>query len=137
MNTRVINAAVLDASAILAFLQQEPGYEIVARYLQGEAHCSAVNWSEVSQKVLSSRGSVGSWLKARSVLLEDYGLIIESVSREDAERAAERWEADKSLSLADRLCLALSDRLGLRVITTDHAWGDGNMIVQIRQKNTR
>ena len=130
-----INATVLDASAILAFVNQEAGYEIVERYLQGEAHCSAVNWSEVKQKIVGSRSDLNwleTWLEIESLLIEYHGLIIESVSREDAERAAEIWESNKSLSLADRLCLALSDRLCLPAVTADRAWGGGGMIIQIR-----
>ncbi|MXW12843.1 MAG: type II toxin-antitoxin system VapC family toxin [Synechococcus sp. SB0662_bin_45] len=130
-----INATVLDASAILAFVNQEAGYETVERCLQGEAHCSAANWSEVKQKIVGSRSGFNwleTWLEIESLLVEYHGLIIESVSREDAERAAERWEVNKSLSLADRLCLALGDRLGLPAVTADQAWGDGDMIIQIR-----
>jgi ribonuclease VapC len=43
---------VLDASVVLALLQQEPGAEIVAAALQNSA-ISTVNWSEVLQKSIS------------------------------------------------------------------------------------
>jgi ribonuclease VapC len=43
---------VLDASALLALLQQEPGAEVVAAVLQ-DASISTVNWSEVLQKSIS------------------------------------------------------------------------------------
>jgi PIN domain nuclease of toxin-antitoxin system len=36
------------------------------------------------------------------------------------------------LSLADRLCLALGDRLDADVLTADQAWGAGERIKQIR-----
>jgi len=45
--------AVLDASALLAFLQGEPGSEDVEAALP-DACISAVNWSEVVQKALAA-----------------------------------------------------------------------------------
>ena len=41
-----VNEVVLDASALLAFLNQETGKEVVAEFLPGAA-VSAVNLSEV------------------------------------------------------------------------------------------
>lgn len=37
-----------------------------------------------------------------------------------------------SLSLGDRLCLALGKRLGATVLTADKAWGEGKGIEQVR-----
>jgi len=36
------------------------------------------------------------------------------------------------LSLADRLCLALGERLDAEVLTADRSWGSGGRIQQIR-----
>ena len=44
-------SCVLDASALLAMLQGEPGGEAVEELLQ-TAVISSVNWSEVAQKAL-------------------------------------------------------------------------------------
>ena len=44
---------VLDASALLAFLRQEPGSELVDQVL-GAAVLTSVNWAEVVQKSLSA-----------------------------------------------------------------------------------
>ena len=44
---------VLDASALLAFLRQEPGSELVDQVL-GTAVLTSVNWAEVMQKSLSA-----------------------------------------------------------------------------------
>jgi ribonuclease VapC len=43
---------VVDASAVLAFVQGEPGADVVEDALTG-AVCGAANWSEVAQKVLA------------------------------------------------------------------------------------
>ena len=47
---------------------------------------------------------------------------MESVTREDAEAAAVLWAAGSGLSLADRLCLALTNRLAATAWTADAAW---------------
>ena len=57
--------AVLDASAILSFLQGEPGSDVVEAALDEGASCSAVNWSEVAQKV---RTSGRDWALVRALL---------------------------------------------------------------------
>lgn len=119
---------VLDASALLAFLGDEPGAAVVEEALESGAVCSAVNWSEVAQKV---RAAGADWTVA-SALLDSYGLVIEPTTREDAERAADRWVRGSGLSLADRFCLALADRRELQVLTMDRAWGTEGGVRQIR-----
>jgi ribonuclease VapC len=119
---------VLDASAVLAFLASEPGADGVERALADDAHCCTVNWSEVAQKV---RASGGDWSVA-AALLASYGLRVEDATAADAQRAADRWRRGDGLSLADRFCLALGDRLDAQVWTADTAWGATGNIRQIR-----
>lgn len=108
--------SVLDASALLAFLQGEPGADLVEDLLGAtESVCGAANWSEVAQQV-RQRG--GDWELARALLLS-YGLVIEPVLEVDAEAAAELWASQPHLSLGDRLCLALARRLAREVVTAD------------------
>lgn len=119
---------VLDASAILAFLQGEPGADAVEAALVDGAVAGAANWSEVAQKVLAQGGD---WDLAKG-LLASYGLGIEPVLADDAERAARRWRRAEGLSLGDRLCLALGDRLDRPVLTADRSWGSAGRVQQIR-----
>lgn len=121
-------SAVLDASALLAFLQGEDGADVVEEQLAGSAVCGAANWSEVAQKVLAAGRD---WDLARALLLS-YALQVEPVTVDDAERAARRWRAGDGLSLGDRLCLALGDRTGGSAWTADGAWGTGPGVKQIR-----
>lgn len=107
---------VLDASALLAYLQDEPGADTVEGALEDGATIGTANWSEVAQKV----GHRGDWDVARALLLS-YGLVLAPVTSEDAELAARLWRAGRDLSLADRLCIALGDRLGATVLTADRA----------------
>ncbi len=119
---------VFDASALLTFLQGEGGAAPVEKALQDGGACSAANWSEVAQKIRARRRN---WDLSRS-LLDSYGMRVEPVTIADAESAAGRWVQGQELSLADRLCLALGERLNADVWTADHAWGTGGRIRQIR-----
>jgi ribonuclease VapC len=42
------------------------------------------------------------------------------------------WAAGEGLSLADRLCMALGDRLDADILTADQAWGTGGRLRQVR-----
>jgi len=113
-----MSPVVFDASALLAYLNDEPGAEVVGRALTEGGFCGAANWAEVAQKAehLPQR-----WDVSREIL-RSYGLTVIPVLEADADRAAALWKAGEALSLADRLCLALSERLGLPALTADRAW---------------
>lgn len=116
---------VLDASALLAFLKGEPGAAAVESCLT-DGVCGAANWSEVAQKI---RQAGADWPLARE-LLTSRGVTVEPVTAADAESAAGLWRAGSGLSLGDRLCLALGDRLAQEILTTDTAWtGHPNVIL--------
>jgi ribonuclease VapC len=111
--------AVLDASALLAFLFDEPGVDPVAGVLSRSAISSA-NWAEVCQRLLSRNGEP---VVARERLV-DVGMEIAPLTLEDAEAAAVLHASTRQLglSLGDRCCLALGGRLALPVLTADRAW---------------
>lgn len=119
---------VVDASALLAFAQGEDGSDLVESALVDGARCGAASWSEVAQKI---RAAGRSWDLVRALLLS-YELTIEPVTVDDAERAAGRWRRGEGLSLADRLCLALAERLDADVLTADRGWGTRGRVRQIR-----
>jgi len=119
---------VLDASALLAFVQGEDGAGVVEAALADTSVCGAANWSEVAQKV---RGAGRDWGLVRALLVS-YGLQVEPVTADDAEWAARRWTRGEGLSLADRLCLALGERRDADVLTADGAWGGTGRVRQIR-----
>ncbi|HEY6532390.1 MAG TPA: type II toxin-antitoxin system VapC family toxin [Acidimicrobiales bacterium] len=121
-------SVVLDASALLAFVGGEPGTEVVEEALLDDAACGAANWSEVAQKVLAA----GRDWDLVSALLASYGVRIEPVTAGDAEWAARRWVRGEGLSLADRLCLAVAERVDGPVLTADRSWGTKGRIRQIR-----
>lgn len=110
---------VLDASALLAFAQGEPGGETV-RPLLPMSFVSALNWSEVFQKGVR----YGLPIEGLGADLAAADLVIVPFGAEDAERAARLWPETRTLglSLADRACLALALKLGAPVWTADRAW---------------
>lgn len=119
---------VLDASALLAFVQDEDGAEVVEAALADGPRCGAANWSEVAQKVLAADRD---WPLVRA-LLTSYPIQVDSVSIDDGEWAARRWRRGEGLSLGDRLCLALAERVDADVLTADTAWGSEGRVTQIR-----
>ncbi|MGH8960761.1 MAG: type II toxin-antitoxin system VapC family toxin [Jatrophihabitantaceae bacterium] len=119
---------LFDASALLCFIQGEHGADVVERELLRGGRCSAANWSEVAQKILSHAKD---WELTRGLLLS-YGLAVEPVRADDAEGAARLWRKGSGLSLADRLCLATGHRLKATVWTADTAWGSTKSVRQVR-----
>jgi ribonuclease VapC len=110
---------VLDASALLAYLHDEPGADKVDAVI-GESLISTVNWSEVVQKSLS-RGVDTEGLPED---IEALGVTIEPFTLEDAECTARLWPVSRAfgLSLGDRACLAFAIRRQIPVLTADRAW---------------
>lgn len=113
--------AVLDTSAVLAWLRDEPGAGEVYSLLSG-AVMSAANWSETWQK-LHQHGVDADRATSR---LRALGVRVEPLTEADAVTAASLWPSTRAagLSLGDRCCLALGARLGLPTVTADTAWAD-------------
>jgi ribonuclease VapC len=111
--------AVVDASVVLAWLQDEPGADEAEPFLM-DGVIGAANWSEVLHKARQHGAPPG--VVAR--LLASFGLSVANVTAVDAEIAADLWRHGTALSLADRLCLGLGIRMDLKVATADAAWAD-------------
>jgi ribonuclease VapC len=119
---------ILDASALLAYFHEESGGASVRTHIAG-SQMSALNWSEVLQKTLARGVDIEGLLDE----ITDMGLAIIPFTAEDAATAAFLWRGvARSLSLADRACLALSARLGLPALTADRAWRDLDVGVEVR-----
>jgi PIN domain nuclease of toxin-antitoxin system len=99
-----VSEFVLDASAVLAFLNQETGAETIAPYL-AKAAMSAVNLSEVIAK-LAERGIPEELIRE---FIEQLNMKVVSVDKEQAIVAGLLRPETKALglSLGDRMCLAL------------------------------
>jgi ribonuclease VapC len=120
---------VLDASALLAYLKNEPGGDVVDGVL-AESVMSSVNWAEVIQKSIAAGVDVDGMLDDLQVL----GLRVEPFLPEDGEVAGRLWKQTRKagLSLGDRACLSLGLRLGADVLTSDRAWATLNLAMNIQ-----
>lgn len=114
-----MNEIVLDASALLAFLNQEPGSEVLESLLS-HSFISTVNLAEVITK-LEERGL---WTEQSQTDLEAFGMVIVPFDLKQAVIAGKLRSLTKAfgLSLGDRACLALGTQLNLPVLTTDRIW---------------
>jgi len=126
--------SVLDASALLAYLQGEPGAAIVATALTQGSVMSSINWAETLTK-LAERGQdpdvVATQLTNQGLLnnaLQIYPTD-ESLARSIAKLRVptQPW----GLSLGDRGCLALALSLNLPALTSDHIWTNLNIGVSV------
>lgn len=122
---------VLDASAVIAFLHDEPGASTVRATLDEPEVplLSTVNLTEVAQHVGRDRPTVIDGL-AGLVTIVDY-------DRAQAQYAAQLHAETRvaGLGLADRACLALAAITGSQALTADRAWSGlkvGVDVVQIR-----
>jgi PIN domain nuclease of toxin-antitoxin system len=120
---------VLDSSALLALILEEPGGDVVMAAVRDNASISAVNLSEVVTRLVRQN-----WTEAE---------IRESIGRfelrvdETPELVA--WDAGLmsrvtsafGLSLGDRYCLALARHLGLPVLTADRVWSQLDLGVEV------
>ena len=117
---------VLDASALLAFLNAEPGADVIEAAMASDgAVISVVNWAEVLSKAVETGVSP----EAMRERLERAGVLgaalrIEPVTEEDAATIARLRPLTRAagLGLGDRACLALARRLGAPAVTVDRVW---------------
>ncbi len=123
---------MLDASAVLALLFEEPGAEMVRAHVRAGV-IGAANLAEVLAK-LSDHG-VPAHEAARAVAI--LGLEVAPMTEAQAQRSAEMRPTTRAagLSLGDRACLALAVELGAAALTADRSWaavaGATGVVVQV------
>jgi len=124
-----MSSIVLDGSAILAFLNEEPGYEKLTPELLANSAASTVNLAEVHSKLVARGGAPReAWEDAispvRDVLpfTEEHAQIAGSLVAETRRLG---------LSLGDRACLALGIALKAEVYTAEKAWKNLKLNVRI------
>ncbi|HZF93709.1 MAG TPA: type II toxin-antitoxin system VapC family toxin [Allosphingosinicella sp.] len=124
-------SVVLDSSAVIALMKGEPGSDRVEAVLP-EAIISVVNLAEVA--AVLSRGSSPQRVRAA---VAGIGVVVVPADEETAIAAGllAPTTAAAGLSLGDRFCLALAQRVGAPVLTGDRVWmrvaADVNVDVQL------
>jgi len=120
---------VLDATAVLAMLNDEPGAGTVASLLP-QAVIGTVNLAEVVGK-LAEAGMPEGMIK---IVLGELGLAVIPLDEDLAFRTGLLRPAtsDYGLSLGDRACLALGQHLRRPVLTADRIWKTLKLDVDIQ-----
>jgi ribonuclease VapC len=125
-----MNKTVLDASAILAVINGEPGMEKLTPEVLARAVGGAVNLAEVQTKLVG-RGwtSAQAWEDATSPVRE-----VVPFDEEQARIAGDLVTQTRhlGLSLGDRACLALGIVLKVPVYTAEKAWKQLKLGVKVR-----
>ncbi|MGD0547588.1 MAG: PIN domain-containing protein [Terracidiphilus sp.] len=129
-----MNRIVLDASAVLAMILNEPGGERVEVLLDelelgldADVFISSVNWCEILTRMQREK-LVMSGERLSSVLT---GVELAPFVRSDAEMAATFSYVSRALSLGDRACLALAKSKQATAWTTERLWSQCNLDVSI------
>lgn len=116
-----MSRVVLDASAILAVLNREPGAEKLSPELLSQAVSGTVNLAEVHGKLVSEGGDPDeAWEDTLSPIREAIAFTAGQVQIAGSLIAQTRA---LGLSLGDRACLALALALKAPVYTADKSWG--------------
>ncbi|MDQ2758870.1 MAG: type II toxin-antitoxin system VapC family toxin [Actinomycetota bacterium] len=126
---------MLDASALLALVHDEPGAEPVVEAIAIRAAIGIVNLAEVLSKLADAGKDPG---EARRELLDaadaQQALVVEPLTEADCVEVARLRSMTRALglSLADRACLALAKRLAVPVLTADRTWTQADLEVAVR-----
>ena len=124
-----MNSIVLDASALLAVLNQEPGAENLPPELLAQATISTVNLAEAHTKLVREGIDPDEAWEDVMGPIQDCAPF----KAEQAKIAGSLVARTRSigLSLGDRACLALGLALKAPVYTTDRAWKSLKLGVRI------
>jgi ribonuclease VapC len=115
-----MSSAVLDASALIALLNQEPGADRLTPDILINAVSSTVNLAEVHGKLVE-RGLPPdkAWLASINSISESVPFTAEHAKIAGGLIAQTR---PLGLSLGDRACLALALQMKASVYTADRSW---------------
>lgn len=124
-----MTSVVLDASALIAVLRNEPGADVVREHL-ADAVISAVNYSEILKKTIERGGSSD----VAQAFLRNLGLQIIPFDEAQAVACAALYPQTKpyGMSLADRACLTLGLLRRLPILTTEQQMGKLDLSVKVR-----
>lgn len=119
---------VIDASAILAVLWNEPGQQRALARLSNAA-ISAVNFAEARSKMVDRGVDAGDLRKLVSELAIE--VVPFDLAQAEATAGLRPLTKSRGLSLGDRACLALAMSTGATAITADRSWAELGLAVKI------
>ena len=115
---------LLDASALIAYIRQEPGGETVkGRIAQSDSFISVVNLTEVQGKLVGAGDFTPQQVERE---LEQLAALVEPLVYDLTQaNLASWWYARKNpynLSLGDCACLGAAEATGFEVLTAEQRW---------------
>lgn len=128
-------ASVLDASALMAVLHAEDGASVVIEAIGEGAAVSVVNWAEVLSKLAEAgKDPEVAAAELRRAEGSRRALSIEPLTAADCVAVARLRPVTRrqGLSLADRACLALAERLDVPALTADRKWLEADVAAEIQ-----
>lgn len=128
--SRTIVKAALDASALLAWIDDEPGADVVLAVLSaGSTVMSALNWAEVLAKLVDRGVSDEEQHRIRGSL----DIEIRPFDEQAAAASAALRQATRrlGLSIGDRACLGLALLENVPALTTDRAWSKIDLEIEL------
>jgi PIN domain nuclease of toxin-antitoxin system len=119
-----VAVVVLDASVVIAFLDANDTHHAIAVEALGALMASdAVLPASAYAEVLVEPWRRGAHVVAQvRTFTADFGIRIEPLTAEVAERAARLRAQHRSLRLPDALVLATAEALDAHVLTSDRTW---------------
>ena len=126
---------VLDSWALICYLEQEPGYEVMVDILEKASAqsrpllMSVVNWGEIVYRVIQRYGDE----KAAEVehLIKSFPIIIVDADQ-DITREAARFKAAHKMSYADCFAAALAKTRKAELVTGDKEFKQVEGEIKIR-----
>ncbi len=112
---------VLDACALIAFLNDEPGAEVVAAILKEipSVEMSAVNLLEIAYDAIRTSGDPQAGRKLLDVI-DQLPIKIHWQIDDQVFHLAARFKASFRISLADAFALGLAQTLNAALVSSDH-----------------
>jgi ribonuclease VapC len=114
-----VTEAILDASALIAFLRNERGAEKVTAVV-ARSCISSVNLAETLSKMIE----YGKPLEEVAYQIERLRIPVIPFDAEQARIAASLWKPTRAVGMAlgDRACLALALKAGVPAMTAEKDW---------------
>lgn len=126
-----MTSIVLDSSAVLAMVYEEPGGAKVRAAILSPVYVvaiSAINWCEVLTK-LSQKNPTVTTENLEAILP---GVEVVPFGQAQAEQTASLARSCPNISMGDRACLALARFLDSTAWTTDKIWGQITVDVKVK-----
>ncbi len=116
-----MNGFLLDACALIALLNDEPGAQRVEAILSADTSVfmSAINTLEVAYDAVRRSQNNDAAATTLRVVSDANIKILWSLTEEEWLSAA-RWKARGRLSLADAIALAIAETRNLKLVSADH-----------------